>query len=236
MIEVNLLPGGKKRQAKGGGFKFSMPSFGGGKGGPGGKQDGWIIGSAATIAIAVGAMGWLFFASGQRADRLEVAVEEAVRDSARYADLIQKTEGLRARRDSIGRKVSIIQEIDGGRYIWAHLLDEVSRALPDYTWLTQIVQVANPDGDVSLIDFRLEGRAGNNFALTRFMENLEASPFVREVQLVASEQVSEAVEQGGGGQRQVHQFSLTARYEEPPTEMIETVPLFANAGPSEIVP
>jgi len=231
MIEVNLLPGGKKRQAKGAGFRLSLPSFGGGKGGRGGKQDGWMLGSAAVIALALGGIGWMFIGSGQREGRLEVAIEEAVRDSARYADLIQKTEGLRARRDSIGRKVSIIQEIDGGRYIWPHIMDEVSRALPDYTWLTQLVQIANPDGDVSLIEFRLEGRAGNNFALTRFMENLEASPFVRDVQLITSEQVSESVEQGqGGGQRQVHQFTLNARYEEPPTEMIETVPLFAGAG------
>ncbi len=235
MIEVNLLPGGKKRQAKGSGFKLSLPSFGGGKGGRGSRRDGWMLGSAAVIALALGGMGWMFFGTGSRASQLEVAIEEAVRDSARYADLIQKTEGLRARRDSIGRKVSIIQEIDGGRYIWPHILDEVSRALPDYTWLTQMVQVANPDGDISLIEFRLEGRAGNNFALTRFMENLEASPFIRNVRLVMSEQVSEAVEQGNG-QRQVQQFTLNASYEEPPTEMIETVPLFANAGATQIVP
>lgn len=234
MIEVNLLPGGKKRQAKGAGFKFSMPSFGGGKSGRGGARDGWLLGSAAVIALAIGGIGWMFFGAGQRGDQLEVAIEEAVRDSARYADLIQKTEGLRARRDSIGRRVSIIQEIDGGRYVWPHILDEVSRSLPDYTWLTQLVQVSNVDGETGMLGFRLEGRAGNNFALTRFMENLESSPFIRDVQLVTSEQISEAVEDSG--ERQIYQFTLNASYEEPPTEMIETVPLFANSGAGEIVP
>lgn len=235
MIEVNLLPGGKKRQARGSRFQFKAPKLGGGGGGGGGRMDTWILGAAAIIAAVVGASGWLFFSSRSEHADLTQRVEVAVRDSARYADLIQKTEGLRARRDTIGQKVSIIQEIDGDRYVWSHVLDETSRALPDYTWLTQIVQVANADASPGGgIQFRIEGRAGNNFALTRFMENLEASPFVRDVQLVMSEQISENIEDGGS--RQIHQFTLNARFEDPPSELIETVPLFANMQPGELVP
>ena len=229
MIEVNLLPGGKKRQTRGSRFKFSAPSIGGGGGG--GKFDGWTVGSALVIVAALGSMGWMFFGTRSADAELEVAIEDAVRDSARYADLIQKTEGLRARRDSISQKVSIIQEIDGDRYIWAHLLDEVSRALPDYTWLTQMVQVA--DGGGAGVEFRLEGRAGNTFALTRFMEGLESSPFIREVALITSEQIIETGEDGAD--REVHQFTLNARFEDPPSEMIETVPLFSAASGGEII-
>jgi len=234
MIEVNLLPGGKKRQARGAKFQFKVPSFGRSGGSGNGRFDTWILGSAAVIALVIGASGWLFFGARSSEANLAERVDVAVRDSARYADLIEKTEGLRARRDSIGQKVSIIQEIDGERYVWAHVLDEVSRALPDYTWLTQIVQVANSDGmEFDGIAFRVEGRAGNNFALTRFMESLEASPFVRDVQLVTSEQIAENVD---GGRRQVHQFTLNARFAEPPPELIETVPLCANMQPGELVP
>ncbi len=229
MIEVNLLPGGGKRQSRGARFKFSAPSFGGG-----GKRkfDGWMVGSTLTIGVVLGLMAWMFLGTRSRAAELEVAIEDAVRDSARYADLIQKTEGLRARRDSIGQKVSIIQEIDGGRYVWSHLLDEISRSLPDYTWLTQVVQVAEGAGQG--VEFRIEGRAGTNFALTRFMESLEASPFIRDVGLVASEQIVETSEDGAT--RQVHQFTLNARFENPPSELIETVPLFSAASGGEIVP
>ncbi len=228
MIEVNLLPGGGKRQSRGARFKFSAPSFGG----RGKKFDGWTIGSTLTIGVVIGAMAWMFFGTRSHAAELEVAIEDAVRDSARYADLIQKTEGLRARRDSIGQKVSIIQEIDGGRYVWSHLLDEISRSLPDYTWLTQVVQVAGGAGQG--IEFRIEGRAGNNFAIPRFMESLEASPFIRGVQLVSSEQIAETGEDGAT--RQVHQFTLNARFENPPSELVETVPLFSAASGGEIVP
>jgi len=228
LIEVNLLPGGKKRQSRGSKFQLSMPSFGG-RGGS--KFDGWMIGSAATIVLALGAMSWMFFGARSTAAELEVAIEDAVRDSARYADLIQKTEGLRARRDSIGQKVAIIQQIDSDRYIWSHILDEVSRSLPDYTWLTQLVQVSAGDGFG--VEFRIEGRAGNTIALTRFMESLEASPFIRDVALITSEQITETGEDGAN--REVHQFTLNARFDDPPGEMIETVPLFSAASGGEVI-
>jgi hypothetical protein len=67
--------------------------------------------------------------------------------------------------------------------------------------------------------FQITGRTGNTFALTRFLKDLESSPFIRGVQLTGTEIVRDASE------RMVHQFILTARYEEPPQELITTVPL-----------
>ncbi len=233
MIEVNLLPGGKKGKAGGKG-RFS---FGGKKksgksssGGSGSKLDPWTLGSAAAVILSLGLMGWMFMGTGSRTDDLSLEIEQAARDSARYADLIQQTEGLRARRDTISQKVSIIQDIDGSRYVWPHVMDEVARALPDYTWLTGILQVEGGTHPT----FRVEGRAGNNFALTRFMDNLEASPFVRKVDLITTELVTD--NSSGTGDREVHNFTLTAVFEDPPQELIETVPLFSGSLGGSIIP
>ena len=38
-----------------------------------------------------------------------------------------------------------------------------------------------------------------------------------------------------GANREVHQFTLTARFDDPPSEMIETVPLFSAASGGEII-
>ncbi|MEZ4422871.1 MAG: PilN domain-containing protein [Gemmatimonadota bacterium] len=229
MIEVNLLPGGRKRQAGGKGIKLGLPRRKGDKASAaasGRSFDPWIMGSAAAVALSLGLMGWMFMGAGSRTTELTLEIEEAARDSARYADLIQQTEGLRARRDTISQKVGIIQDIDGNRYVWPHVMDEVARALPDYTWLTSIVQIEGGSAPT----FRVDGRAGNNFALTRFMDNLEASPFIRNVRLITTER--QAVNLGGNaGQREVHQFTLQASFDQPPPELIETVPLFsANLG------
>ena len=218
MIEVNLLPGGKKRSSRGPKLSFKLPSF------EAVPKDPWVLGSAAVVLVAVVLSGFLYLSTSSRREDLTVSIDAAVADSARYFDLIQQNNALNARRDSIAQRVDIIQEIDGDRYIWPHILDEVARALPDYTWLIELIQVSGGEP----IRFRIGGQAGNNFAVTQFMENLEASLFIRNVNLVSTEQ--EVITRGGIN-RIVNRFELEAEYERPPPELLETVPLFVS-GPS----
>lgn len=220
MIEVNLLPGGKKRSRGGGGFSFSLPKFGGGGGGGGGlgvPGDPYILGAVVAGLIAVGVMGWLFM--GVRTDReeVQVALEEARQDSVRFADVIERTNQLTARRDSIAQRVAIIQEIDALRYVWPHIMDEVSLALPDYTWIREVIQIQSDP-----LQLRIAGRAGSNFAITNFMRQLEASRFLRGVNLERSEQVQSELD----AQDIVYVYEITVFYEPPSLEELQTVPLF----------
>jgi len=218
LIEVNLLPGGKKRAKKGPSLSFKVPSI------EAVPKDPWILGSASVVLVAVVVSGFLYLTTSSRQEELTVSIEIAVADSIRYFDLIQQNNALNARRDSIAQRVGIIQEIDGDRYVWPHIMDEVARNLPDYTWLIELIQVSPGEP----LRFRISGQAGNNFAVTQFMENLEASLFIRNVDLVSTEQ--EVVARGGIN-RIVHRFELEAEYERPPPELLETVPLFMS-GPS----
>jgi Tfp pilus assembly protein PilN len=172
-------------------------------------------------------MSWLFLGVYGVTEEVEVQIEMARADSARYAAIIQRTGALQARRDTIAQRVSVIQRIDNDRYLWPHLMDEVSRALPDFTWLTRMTEVTG--GEEVL--FRVEGRSGTYFGLTTLMENLEASPFIEGVALVSSEQIS--VPTGPGTNQFVYSFTLEAISREPPPEVIELVPLF---GPSVLPP
>ena len=97
----------------------------------------------------------------------------------------------------------------------------MARALPEYTWLRGVVQTSMGQE----LQLRITGMAGNNFALTTFMENLEASPFIRGVTLVNTQLT---VQSAGGVSQSVNDFVLEAAYEDPPLEMLETVPLFVS--------
>ncbi len=223
MIEVNLLPGGKKRSSKGRAFSFSLPKLGGGGGGL--PADPYVLGAVGVGIVSVGIMAWLFFGVRREREDLQVAVQEAVQDSVRFADVIQRTNQLTQRRDSIAQRVGIIQDIDAGRYTWPHILDEVARALPDYTWLRSVTQIASGPP----IQIRISGRAGSNFAITNFMRRLEASEFLRGVQLERSEQAP--AEQNP--QDIVYVFELTVNYDPPPMDQLQTVPLFdTDAAPA----
>ena len=213
MIEINLLPSAEKKKKAGGGAGLSLglpkslPEF-----------DRMMAFMVAAWIIGPLAIGWMFF--GVRSDMAEtqVALDQAVADSARYAAIIETQNSLRARQDTIAQKLTMIQEIDAGRYIWPHIMDEVSRALPPFTWLSAIDQVSGGTAP----QFQVEGSTGSLPALTRFMDALEASPFLRNIQLVTSEQG----QVGNDPSKIVNNFVLTGTYESPPMDVLETVPLF----------
>jgi len=190
-------------------------------------RDRWVLGSTVAVVAAAAVCGWWFTTVNSRTAELQVQIEDARADSARYADLIQQNDALLARRDSIAQRVQIIQEIDGDRYIWPHIMDEVARALPEYTWLTEMLQVSLGNE----LQFRIVGRVGNTFALTQFMENLEASLFLRGVRLLSTDQIIEEIGETGV-RRVVFEFQLEAFFDRPPPELLETVPLFnpSSAG------
>ena len=60
-------------------------------------------------------------------------------------------------------------------------------------------------------------------ALTRFMRDLENSPFIREVRLQSQEQIQQ-------GQTLIHSFVLLARYQEPDSAAIVTEPIIVAGG------
>lgn len=214
MIEVNLLPGGKKRASSG--FSFSMPKLNRGGGG-GDAADRYMIFFAVAAAISLGYMGWSFMGVRSEAEELGVRLEEERQDSIRFAALIEQTNRLTARRDSIAERVNIIQEIDAGRFVWPHLLDEVAAAVPEYTWLREITYA-----NASPLQVRIVGRAGSIYSVTQFMRRLESSSFLRD----ADPQSIQQQPSENDPTDLVQVFELLVTYESPPLDELQTVPLF----------
>jgi Tfp pilus assembly protein PilN len=215
VIKINLLPGAAKRSQR------RLPSLSGlrPKGGlsmP--AVDRWLL--FVVVAWIVGPLltAWLFFNVRNRISDLSLSIETARLDSARYAEMRAANDILRARQDTIAQKLEIIQEIDAGRYSWTHVMDEIGRSLPAYTWLVNVM--ARPAGSpLEAPRFTIEGRTGNTFALTEFMQQLEASPFLRSINLMTTDQVKE-------GESLIYSFVLEGEFQAPPPDLIETVPIF----------
>lgn len=74
------------------------------------------------------------------------------------------------------------------------------------------------NGQANTVSFRITGQTVDLQALTLFMKNLEASPYIRDVQLTRSDLVT-------ADGKQVTEFQLEARSETPPPELLRTVPL-----------
>jgi len=235
MIEINLLPGsGKKHRATG----FSLTAIAGQAGSR--IKDPFMIAAAVSIVAACGAIGTLHVTQTKRAGELTERERRAVQDSTRYVAVLRERNRAEAKRDSVRRQLEIIKTIDNDRFVWPHVMDEVSRALPPYTWLKTIQQIATvappappppkPDGDKDPkakeppppppppMRFQVSGNTVDIQALTRFMKLLETSPFVQNVTLAKSELVT--VEG-----KEVTEFLLEAEYQRPDASVIATVPV-----------
>src|SRR5213075_1604542 len=149
MIEINLLPGDakKKKKAKatsGSGLKLEF-HLGQWFSGLAGKiTDKYMLGAVGAAGVSGALIVLLFISQTARAAMLESRETKAVKDSAQYSAVLTAKARAEATRDSLYQQIAVIKSIDDSRYLWSHLMYEISNALPQYTWLTEVSQTSNP--------------------------------------------------------------------------------------------
>ncbi len=147
MIEINLLPGDgkKKRRAKtGGGAKFEFHPSQWFAGITEKITDKYLLGAIGAAAASGLLIAFMFIHQTAQARSLEQRETKAVNDSAQFSAVLNAKARAEATRDSLYQQIAIIKSIDDSRYLWSHLMYEVSNALPQYTWLTEITQTSQP--------------------------------------------------------------------------------------------
>ena len=139
MIQVNLLPGtaSKSRDSE-----FNVAGLF--SGAASSVKDKYLLGSVGTVAATVLIVGFLFIGQQSKERTLTAREQRAMQDSARYKVVLEAKARAEAKRDSLYQQVAIIKSIDDSRFLWPHLLEEISNALPQYTWLTFVTQTSAP--------------------------------------------------------------------------------------------
>src|SRR6476660_2430108 len=136
MIEINLLPGGPRKKAASSG---SSVDFGALLAGVSSKLgDKLLLGTVTIMVVMLGLGGYLYYRQTHDRTVAEGSLEKAKADSARYAKVVAARVIAEAKRDTLQRQVNLIRAIDDDRYIWPHVMDEISRALPQYTWVVMV--------------------------------------------------------------------------------------------------
>ncbi|HVS61059.1 MAG TPA: PilN domain-containing protein [Gemmatimonadaceae bacterium] len=149
MIEINLLPGDgkKKRRAKTATatkFEFNLKPPPWLTGLTDKFTDKYLLGAIGAAGVSVGLIAFMFIHQTARASSLEERETKAVKDSAQFSAVLNAKARAEATRDSLYQQIAIIKSIDDSRYLWSHLMYEISNALPQYTWLTEITQTSQP--------------------------------------------------------------------------------------------
>ncbi len=233
MITVNLRPDLKRKRARSplAGVVESV------RGLSGKVKDPLLLACAASWIGVVGWLGYVVVSTTTELNALEPQLEATRSEHKRFKAFLAEKRHQETIRDSLVAQIGVIRTVDGDRYVWSHLMDEVTKALPAYTWLVDMgnatpaapppsaaapgAQKDTPKSDPVVspaVIFDVNGRTVDIQAYTRFLRQLEASPWITDVTPVSAQTVVEK-------ERPVTAFSIRATYREADSAYIRTVPL-----------
>src|SRR3990167_5719357 len=127
-----------------------------------------VIGSL-IVVLALAGIGWRYWALGQQQANLDRDIAAAKREEVRLAEILKQVQEFEARRQQLEARVALIDELRKGQTAPVPMIDQISRALPEMTWLTELRQ----DGYLVTV----EGRCLTLTSLSDFVGNLEASRY-----------------------------------------------------------
>jgi len=184
MIKINLLAERKAAKAKAASsFKFEM----------GGSQN-LLLGGIIVLGVLVAGSWWWARASELDRKRQEKVAAEV--ELKRLEDVRKKAEAFKAQKELLERKINLITELKKKQAVPVHILDQVSRNLPEFMWLDSLTANANA---ISIV-----GKATTYNAVSNLYDNLRASGQFSDVVLGKTNEIAEGVS-----------FSLTCRYSPP---------------------
>ena len=128
MIEINLLPGtGKKpRNRSGAGINLSGMA----SGLVSKVNDPLLLSAVASVLVAALVIGGMFWHQRAQSTAVNESLQKAEQDSINYSGVIREQRKAQSQRDSVVAQVNLIKSFDDKRFVWPHIMDEVSRALP----------------------------------------------------------------------------------------------------------
>ncbi|MFQ5835471.1 MAG: PilN domain-containing protein [bacterium] len=160
MIRINLLPRELIEKKKAGAFVIFVS-----------------ISILLTILICV-----LFFLPLR--DRMQAAkrgLEFEQLTLRKYQPILQKLEELKREESELQARLTSIENLIISRSPWSQVLYEISRALPEKIWLSELTK--EPQGKEQIIT--IQGSSlSKTIDIGKFMENLTKSPLFREVVLL----------------------------------------------------
>ena len=141
------------------------------------------IGCSIILVLAGVFIGWRYWSLGRQSTQLDAEIAAAQQETSRLR--------------------SVIEQLRKGQTGPVHMLDQISRALPQMLWLTELKQV----GDDVVID----GRTTVLTSLTDFVTNLEASGYFKK----SIDIVNTTAEQGTGPVSELVKFTIKASFQPP---------------------
>lgn len=184
MIKINLLAVDRERAKRKAKFQVG--------------QKVTVFSSLVLVATAL-LLGWWYWSLKNDSAMLDQQVADAQRETVRLQSVIKQVQQFEARRGQLQQRVTLIEQLRKGQTGPVHLLDVVSRSLPDTMWLLEMKQ-SGPD-------LVIDGQCTTLTSLSDFISALGASgQFTGPVEIIDSQSTG-----GVGGAPELIRFTVKAK-------------------------
>ena len=138
----------------------------------GGSQN-LLLAGIMVVGLLVSGFWWWARVSELNRVRQEKVTAEA--ELKRLEEVRKKAEAFKTQKELLERKINLITELKKKQAVPVHILDQVSRNLPDFMWLESLTANANA---ISIV-----GKATTYNAVSNFYNNLTGSRYFNNVVL-----------------------------------------------------
>ena len=188
MIKINLLAVDRDRAKRKAKFQIGQKV---------------TVGCSLILVASALLVGWWYWSLQNESADLNQQITDAQRETARLQSVIQQVRQFEDQRAELQQRVTLIEQLRKGQTGPVHLLDQVSRSLPDTMWLVELRQTAN--------DILIDGRCTTLTALSDFVSGLEGSNyFAKPVEIVDS-----TVEPATATTPEIIKFSVKGKFMPP---------------------
>ena len=165
MIKINLLAGTQQAKTR----AVKAPRF------EGVGTLGQNVLMTGVVILALLFIGWRWYSLETESRRLRTEIAKAQVEKERLQAIIKKGEEYKAKKELLERKIALITQLKRNQSRPVHLLDEVSKQLPDFLWLDSMTESGS--------SVMIQGKATTYNAVSNFYNNLTGSRYFNNVVL-----------------------------------------------------
>jgi type IV pilus assembly protein PilN len=167
---------------------------------------------AATLIILATflGIGWKYWDLHRVSTQVDEDIAKGEAETQQLRSVLAQVQKFEARKAQLQQRVSLIEQLRRGQTGPVHVLDEISKAIPDRLWLTELVQKDD--------EFKIDGMTTSLQELSTFVANLEASRwFKKPVDIVDSQAQSDKG-------TDMFKFTVKATFKDPDAPAAAPVP------------
>jgi type IV pilus assembly protein PilN len=161
-----------------------------------------IAASLILVGTALG-IGWWFWSLRQASARVDEEIAKAEVEMQQLRSVLVQVRQFETSKAALQQRVTLIEQLRRGQTGPVHVVDEVSKALPEYTWLTEITQRGE--------EFTIAGMTTSLTGVSDYIASLSTSAwFQPPIELVDSQ-----IDTSQKASEPIIRFSIRARFRNP---------------------